>query len=136
MTPAKAVPQPTPETLPYWEAARRGELCLPRCTACDAFFFYPRPFCPTCHGTDIEWRQVSGRGRLHTYLINHRPAPGFQQEAPYVIAIVELEEGPRMMSNLVGVEPTPEALPLDLPLTVEFAERGEWKVPVFRPVAP
>ncbi len=80
----------------------------------------------------MSWITAAGRGRLHTYLISHRPAPGFG-EVPYAIAVVELEEGPRMMANLVGVENTPEALVLDMPLEVDFEERGDQSVPVFRP---
>jgi uncharacterized OB-fold protein len=78
---------------------------------------------------------VSGRGRLHTYLINHRPAPGFEDAAPYAIAVVELEEGPRMMANIVGVSNTPEELELDMSLEVRFEPRGEQMVPVFTPAA-
>ncbi len=74
---------------------------------------------------------MSGRGTLHTYVINHRAAPGF--EAPYAIAVVELDEGPRMMSNIVGVDQTPEALVLDMALEVTFEERGDVFVPLFRP---
>jgi len=84
---------------------------------------------------DVQWVTVSGRARLHSYVINHRAAPGFEAEAPYVIAIVELEEGPRMMANLVGVEPRPEMLPLDMDLEVAFAQRGHMRIPVFRPAS-
>lgn len=83
--------------------------------------------------TDVEWQPVSGRGTLHTYVINHRPAPGFEEDAPYAIAVVQLDEGPRMMSNIVGVENTPENLELDMALRVTFQERGAMRVPVFEP---
>jgi uncharacterized OB-fold protein len=129
----KAAPVPTPETAPYWEAANRGELRLQRCRDCDAFYFYPRPFCPTCLGGDVEWETLSGRATLLSYTINHRPVPGWEADGPYVIAMVQLEEGPTMMSNIVGVEATPEALELDMPLEVQFDDRGDQKVPVFRP---
>jgi uncharacterized OB-fold protein len=76
---------------------------------------------------------VSGRGTLHTYVINHRAAPGF--EAPYAIAVVQLEEGPRMMTNVVGIENTPENLVLDMPLRVTFETRGEMALPVFEPAS-
>ena len=82
-------------------------------------------------------RPASGRGRLHTYLISHRPAPGFEADVPYAIAIVELDEGPRMMSNIVGIPNTPEHLVLDMELRVEFEPRGDdMQVPVFRPAGP
>jgi len=128
----KAEPRPTPETEPYWEGCAAGELRLQRCTTCDAHYFPPRPFCPTCLSDDVVWEAVSGRGTLHTYVINHRAAPGF--EAPYAIAVVQLDEGPRMMSNIVGVDPTPEALVLDMALQVSFETRGEIQLPVFGPV--
>jgi len=79
--------------------------------------------------------QASGRATLYSYVISHRPAPGFEDDAPYAIAVVELEEGPRMMTNIVGVEITPENLVLDMPLHVQFAARGEQQVPVFAPAA-
>jgi uncharacterized protein len=129
----KAVPEPTPETAPYWEATRRGELCLPYCAACDAHWFYPRPFCPTCHSSHLEWRVVSGRATLWSYVIAHRPAPGFEDQVPYAIALVRLAEGPTMMTNIVGVENTPEHLILDMDLEVAFEARGDEQVPVFTP---
>jgi uncharacterized OB-fold protein len=129
----RAGPVPTPDTLPYWEAANRGELRLPRCRSCDELIFYPRPFCPRCLGDDLEWETLSGRATLHSYVISYRPPPGWEDQVPYVIAIVRLDEGPTMMSNVVGVEPTPEALPIDLALEVAFEARGNQQVPVFRP---
>jgi uncharacterized OB-fold protein len=129
----KAAPRPTPETAPYWEAANRGELRIPRCNSCERAFFYPRLVCPNCGSTDVIWFQASGRARLHTYIINHRPAPGFEEDAPYAIAIVELAEGPRLMTNIVGVPNTPEHLQLDMPLEVRFEARGDQMVPVFTP---
>ena len=130
---AKAVPRPTPDTAPFWEGAARGELRLQRCRGCDDTFFYPRASCPRCGSSEVEWFAASGRARLHTYLISHRPAPGFADQVPYAIAVVELEEGPRMMTNIVGVANTPEQLVLDMPLEVAFEARGDQQVPVFRP---
>lgn len=130
---SKPVPFPTPETAPYWEAANRGELLIQRCNACGRAFFYPRSACPNCSSADVDWIRASGRARLHTYVINHRPAAGFEDDAPYAIAVVELEEGPRMMTNIVGVPNTPEHLELDMPLEVRFDARGEQMVPVFTP---
>lgn len=81
----------------------------------------------------MEWVTVSGDATLYSYNINHRPAPGFQDEAPYAIAVVELAEGPRMMTNIAGIENTPENLILDMPLKVRFQERDGIVVPVFVP---
>jgi len=129
----KAVPGPTPETQPYWDAARRGELMLPRCVQTGRMFFYPQPYSPFALGGDVEWVKVSGRATLYSYVINHRPAPGFQDENPYVIAVAELSEGPRLMTNLVGIEPRPECLTLDMALVVTFDDRNGSVVPVFMP---
>lgn len=126
-------PTPTPETLPFWEAAAREQLQIQRCTPCGVHYFYPRPFCPTCGSDDVEWTQVSGRARLLSYVINHRPLPPFPADEPLIVAMVELEEGPRLMTNIVDVHPVPEDLPLDMQLEVSFRRQGEFTLPVFRP---
>lgn len=133
MSGEKRTGTPTPDTQPYWDAARNHQLALPECLSCRRFYFYPRDHCPVCSGREVRWRPVSGRGFLHTYVIAHHPAPGFEADAPYVIAVVELEEGPRMMANIVGIEPDPALLELDMPLEVVFTERGPMTVPNFRP---
>jgi hypothetical protein len=107
---------------------------IQRCQDCSSFYFYPRPYCPHCLSDRTEWTRVSGRGTLHTYVINHRPAPGFEAEAPYVIAIVKLAEGPHLMSNIVEVEPKPENLPVGLELEVVFDDvTDQVAIPKFRP---
>ncbi len=132
--PRRPIPAPTPETAEFWAGARRGELRIQRCNACGKAYFYPRAFCPHCSSRDVAWFTASGNGRLHTYVINYRPARGFDDITPYVIAIVELEEGPRMMSNIVGVEPLPENLPVGLPLTVTWERQDDSiTLPLFRP---
>ncbi|WP_260683798.1 Zn-ribbon domain-containing OB-fold protein [Rhodococcus sp. KBS0724] len=128
------VPVPTPATTPYWEGAQREELTIQQCQSCTQHYFYPRPFCPYCNSDDVVWTPVSGRGRLLSYVINYRPTPPFDAETPIVVALVELEEGPHLMSNVIGVDPTPENLPLDLQLEVTFVERGDLKLPMFTPL--
>jgi hypothetical protein len=130
-TPARPVPVPTPETAHYWEGAAHGELRLQRCRACATTYFPPQPFCSSCSSEDVEVVRASGRGSLYSYVITHRAAHGF--EAPYVIAVVQLEEGPRLLSNVVGVAPDHEALPLDLPLEVLYETVGDVALPVFQP---
>jgi uncharacterized protein len=129
----KAVPVPTPETQPYWDGAAAGELRIQRCLDCGGAYFYPRPLCPSCGSGNVEWFTASGRATLYSYVISHRPAPGFEADAPYAIAVVQLAEGPRLMTNLVGVDPTPEALVLDMELRVVFEQRGGLSLPVFQP---
>jgi uncharacterized protein len=130
--PRRPKPVPTPETRHYWEGARAGELRLQRCRPCAKAYFPPRPFCPRCGSAETEVFRASGRASLYSYVIHHRPMPGFAP--PYAIAVVTLEEGPRMMTNLVGVPQTPEALELDMPLEVTFQKLDdEISLPVFRP---
>jgi len=124
-------PLPTPDTAPYWEGAAAGELRIQQCTNCTRYYFYPRPFCPNCGSAEVVWRVVSGRATLVSYVINHRPVPA--SDTPVVIALVQLEEGPQLMSNIVGVEPEPANLPLGLPLLVTFEQRDEHAIPVFAP---
>ena len=133
--PKRPIPESTPETEEFWAGARRGELRIQRCNACGKAYFFPRPFCPNCSSKDVAWFTASGRGKLYSYVINHRPAYGFQDYVPYVIAVVQLDEGPRMMTNIVGVEPTPENLPIDLPVEVTWEKQDDTiTLPIFRPI--
>jgi hypothetical protein len=129
----KPVPEPTPETQPFWDGCAAGELRIQRCTDCRVAYFYPRPVCPSCGSVAVEWFTTSGRASLYSYVINHRPARGFEDDAPYAIAVVQLAEGPRMMANLIGVPATPEDLVLDMPLRVVFEPRGGISLPQFTP---
>ena len=122
---SKSLPKPTPDTQPFWDAVKRHQLSLPKCKACGQLHYFPRPFCPHCFSWDLEWVRCSGKGKLYSYVINHRPAPGFEEEAPYVIAVVELDEGPRMLSNLIDIEPTPEAVHVDMPVEILFQDVNE-----------
>jgi uncharacterized protein len=132
----KPVPVPTPETQPFWDGCTAGELRIQRCTDCGKPYFYPRPVCPDCGSANVEWFTASGRATLYSYVINHRAAPGFADDAPYAIAVVQLEEGPRMMTNILGLPATPEALELDMPLQVTFEARGHVSLPQFKPAGP
>ena len=117
------LPAPTPETKHFWEGTRAGELRLQRCTDCRKSYFPPRPFCPKCGSRKVEIFKASGKGVLHSYVIHQRPTPGFTP--PYSIAVVQLEEGPRMMTNIVGVPQTPEALVLDMKVKAVFAKMND-----------
>jgi len=104
---------------PFWEAAKRHELLMPRCRLCDRLFFYPREVCPVCLRAEIDWQPVSGRGRLHSYTVIHQPAnPVFRGDVPYVYALVQLDEGPRMIANLVDCPL--EAVQIDMPLVATY----------------
>ncbi|MEH1017403.1 Zn-ribbon domain-containing OB-fold protein [Micromonospora sp. CPCC 206060] len=129
-----ATPVPTPTTRPFWDAAREGRLSVQHCDSCSSYLFYPRLACVECGSRRLSWVETSGRATLLSYVIVHMPAPGFEEAAPYTLAIVRLAEGPTMMTNIVGVEPHPENLVLDMNLEVSFENRGGWVVPVFTPV--
>lgn len=128
------VPKPTPETQPFWDAAKQRKLMVQRCGDCNQHYFYPRPLCRYCLSRNIEWTEVSGRGRLHTFVINHRPPRTYPVPAPFIIGIVELDEGPRVMTNIVGIDPDPRLLRCDMPVEVVFDEiTEEITLPRFRP---
>lgn len=100
--PAKELPRPTPLTRPYWDAAREHRLLMPR-RADGTYFWYPRVLTPGTLDDRWAWAEVSGRGTVYSFTIDRRgTAPGFAADAPYVIAIVELEEGPHFTTNIVG----------------------------------
>ena len=128
----KPLPVPTPETQHFWDGTNAGELRLQRCDDCAHNYFPPRPFCPSCGSRSVSVFAASGKGTLYSYIINHLPTPGF--EPPFAVAVVELEEGPRMMSNIHGCEQTPEALQLDMALEVTFERVNDNIVlPQFKP---
>src|SRR5260370_10227956 len=110
MPASKPVPEPTPETQPFWDGCARGELLLQRCIDCGQPYFYPRPVCPACGSTNVEWFAASGRAPLYSYVINHRPPRGFEDDWPYAIAAVELAEGPRRRANMTRVPKPPTDL--------------------------
>lgn len=131
----KPLPIPSAESAPYWEYCKKGELRIQRCASCRAFVHYPRVLCPHDASPDLEWTQVSGRGSIFSYTISHRAFhPGFSGDVPYVIAIVELEEGPRLMCRVRDV--APEDVRVGLPVEVFFeAVTPEVTLPFFRPAA-
>jgi uncharacterized OB-fold protein len=118
---------------PYWRGAKEGKLLLQKCSACGTLRFFPRYLCGECGSDNTQWVQASGRGTVHSFSIVHRAAfPEFQAITPYAIALIDLEEGPRMMTNIVGAN----ALDVQVGEAVEviFEDRGEngAKVPQFR----
>lgn len=128
----KPLPQPTPETKHFWDGTHAGELRLQRCDECRKAYFPPRPFCPACGCRSVSVFKASGKGTLYSYVISHRAAPGFTP--PYAIAVVALEEGPRMMANIVDCPQTPEALQLDMALEVAFVKQNDAiTLPLFKP---
>jgi uncharacterized protein len=131
--PRKPVPTPQPEWDMYWEKAKQHELWLMRCKDCSKAYFYPRPICPNCFSRNTEWFQSSGKGTLYSFAIVHR-APNRAFEAPYIAAYVELEDGVRLPTNLIDIEPDPEKVKIGMPVEVVFEEASETiTLPKFRP---
>lgn len=117
------------EAQPFWDAAAEGRLLLPRCTACGVFIWYPRDWCPECLSREIEWIEASGRGTIYSHTTVRRGAPPALRDAvPYVVAVVELDEGPRMLTNVVTEDPG--ALQVGEPVELIMQE----ETPRFRPV--
>lgn len=133
--PHPPAPVPNADSRPYWEAAARGQLVLKRCRACGKPHFPPRHLCPHCWSDDGEWITSSGRGVVYSFTVMHRaPMPQFAARVPYVVALVDLEEGPRMMANILG----DDALTTQVGdrVAVCFEERaGGSRLPQFRRVA-
>ena len=136
MEPDRPLPQPiTPEARPYWDGLKEGKLMLPKCGACGHAFFYPRVVCPACQSRTITWIQATGKGRLHSFGIAHQSFnKAFKVAPPDVLAMVELEEGPRMLSNLIDVKADPAVVKCDMPVEVVFHKLSdEVTIPLFRP---
>ena len=131
----KPLPRPLSTELskPFWDGAKRHELMMPRCKKCDYTFFYPREECPRCLENDLEVVQVSGKGRLHGFTIVRQPVnPAFREDVPYAYAVVQLDEGPRMISNIVDCEI--DDLKVDMPLVAVYDEVSpEWTLVKFKP---
>lgn len=99
-------PQVNPESAEFWAGTKRGELLLSRCPHCGLVIWYPRAICPDCHSYPTEWITAAGTGTIYTFTVIRRAAPGlFADAAPYVVAYVELTEGPRMLTNIIGCDP-------------------------------
>ncbi|HLZ69368.1 MAG TPA: Zn-ribbon domain-containing OB-fold protein [Dehalococcoidia bacterium] len=133
---AKPLPLITPENERFWQGCKAHELWLRFCNACAKPYYYPRDICPMCGSRDVSWQQMSGRGTLHTFAIVHRaPTPAFREDVPFVTAMVDLEEGPRLLTNLVGIAPDPAQIRVGMPVEVTFEDVTEQiSLPKFRPV--
>jgi uncharacterized OB-fold protein len=127
-------PRPTPDatSVAYFQACARGELLIQQCRACSHLQHYPRPLCVRCGGTP-DWKQASGRGRVHTFtIIRQMGVAPFSAEVPYVVAMIELEEGPRLMGNISGIEA--EQVRIGMPVTAYIVKvTDDIGVPQWRP---
>jgi uncharacterized protein len=116
-------PEINPETKPFWDATTQGKFLLKRCLDCQSIIWYPRAFCPECYSTNVEWFEASGKGTVYTFCINYRGEGPWREASPFVLSYVELEEGPRVMTNIVDVDPHEVAV--GMPVEVVFADTGK-----------
>ena len=117
-------PVPNADSSPYWNAARERRLLLRKCTACGELHFMPRHLCPVCWSDQLEWIESKGTGSVHSFTIIRRaPLPAFAARAPYVLALIDLDEGPRMMANVLGEDAL--SVRIGDRVKVTFEERGE-----------
>jgi uncharacterized OB-fold protein len=130
---AKPLPRIDQESKGFWEACQRGELYLQRCGGCGKTRYYPRALCPHCLDDRTEWVLSSGKGAVYTYTVTHQnQAPGFRDSLPYVLAYVDLEEGVRLLTNIVGCDP--ESVRIGMAVMVAFEEAtAEITLPKFKP---
>ena len=120
----KPAPRPDEESRWFWEACARRELYLQRCRSCGVLRFYPRALCPECLSASTDYLRASGRGTVYTFTVTYQnQAPGFREELPYVLAWIELEEGLRILSNVIGC--SPDDVQVGMPVEVDFEEVGE-----------
>ena len=113
----KPLPKPTSTSQPFWDAAKEHRLQLQRCGGCQAFIYYPRDRCPHCLSDQLQWQPVSGHGKVYSYTTVRRASTRSFADRPYVLAIVELDEGVRLTTN---IEAPPERVKIGMPVTVFF----------------
>ncbi len=130
----KPLPTVTPWSAPFWEGCKRGELLVQKCQDCQAFNFYPKLYCAECLSSNLEWVRACGKGKVYSYMTVYAFQPSeFAEDVPYVVAIVELDEGVRMMSNVIGCQP--EEVRCDIRVEVVFEKVTEqFTLPKFKPV--
>ena len=133
MSNQRPLPKPDQDSLAYWEGARRHELLLQQCGSCQRFRFYPRSLCPHCFSEKFDWRKSAGLGSVYSFTVIHRaPFPAFREKIPYVLALIELNEGVRMMTNIVGCDPN--TVEIGMPVEVTFEDvTEEITLPQFKP---
>jgi uncharacterized OB-fold protein len=132
-TPPRPVPQPDEDSAPFWEAAARHELVIQRCASCGTLRHPPRPMCPTCRSTETTWVRASGRGRVWSWVVAHPPVlPAFADKVPYNVVVIQLEEGIRMIGNLLDVPPGQITEGMKVTVDFEDVEDGV-SLPAWRP---
>ncbi len=130
----RLIPPRTESTQPYWDAAARGELVVQQCGACNFHVFPPRANCPACGSSELSWKPVTGQGTIYTYTVAHRaPHPVLAEQCPFTLAVVELEEGPRLMTNIIGCNPEDVEVGMRVQVAYEDIDDSDVVLPVFKP---
>jgi uncharacterized OB-fold protein len=131
----KTLPAPPPqinaETKRFWDATAEQKLVLPKCSHCGTVIWYPREFCPECNSFDVSWFEASGRGTVYSYTVNRR-GQGDYRDLAYVVAYVELEEGPRVLTNIVDCDPSTVSVGQAVQVVFHQTSNGA-ALPRFRP---
>ena len=125
------VPQPTGDTREFWEGCKEKRLRFQQCVACGHVRWPPSNLCPVCHSFETKWIEASGKGKIHTFTVYHMAFhPAWKDKTPYITAVVELKEGPKLLTNIVDADPS--QLTCDMPVEVVWEGAGEYFVPRFR----
>jgi uncharacterized OB-fold protein len=128
---AKPLPEPTPDSKPYWDGLNEGRLLLQQCGACRKIRHYPRPVCDRCYSMEVAWVEASGRGRVHSWTVAYHPFhAGFKDDLPYIVALVDLDEGVRMNAQMRGV--AADEMRMGMSVQVRFERMNEGRtLPAF-----
>jgi len=131
----KPLPMPDPVTQPFWDSTKAHAMKIQRCNDTGKYFFFPRGMSPFTLSDNISWEPVSGKGTLHAFtIVWAQRQPGFAEDAPYVVAMIDLEEGPRMMTTLIDIDPDPEKVKIGMAVEVVYEDvTDEITLPKFRP---
>lgn len=131
---AKPLPKVTDENETYWYGLREGKLFVQRCVSCRSLQFYPRFFCTHCHGRELEWHETKGTGTVYTFTVIRRPpVEAFKDDVPYILALVELDEGIRIMTRIVNLAPEECAVGMPVQLALRELEK-DVVLPMFAPM--
>lgn len=130
----RPLPEVTPESRPFWEGASEGSFKIQECNDCGFTYYYPRAQCPECWSENVVWKEAKGTGEIYTYSIAQDMNGWSSEFLPLILAYVELEEGPRVMSNIVDADP--DQIGVGDPVEVTFVETndGDIAIPVFKPL--
>ena len=123
------------DTKPFWEATKQRELRFQQCADCETIVFYPRAHCTGCLSRNLTWRTSKGEGQVYTFsVVRQSYHPFFRARVPYAVAWIDLDEGPRLLSNVVGVADPAAELRVGHRVRVEWEEHEELAIPLFRPL--